>query len=205
MISDLQLARLCQSIYDPQPGDFQSILEIGDAHMGIAEVEGYTVICFRGTVNAADWLADLDAVPVKHATLGTLHAGFAKPMQDVFYALAPHYRSQVVITGHSLGAAHAALLAGLYRMAGIPVERLVLFACPNAGYERLAEVLEPINAVSYRNEIDPVPIVPMLPYVPPVPHTIVCTRPEGWEILDPISWHSINLYVEACVSMNVPS
>src|ERR1700712_3235895 len=71
-------------------------------------------VSFRGTSDAAEWVADIDAVPDDYEPIsgfGQVHTGF----QDVYelvradiaanLAAAASGCDQILITGHSLGAA----------------------------------------------------------------------------------------------------
>jgi hypothetical protein len=116
--------------------------------------------------------------------------------------LRPHL--PIVITGHSLGAARAALLTGIMIEAGLPPARRVAFGEPKAGYRALAEFIAPVPAVSYRNGnteahdlITDMPGVPWLPYVHPVPLTYVNAAPPVDDPTGAFAWHHMGLYVAA--------
>lgn len=103
------------------------------------------VVVIRGTASAGNWLADLDARRIPSSILvddldGTVappkvHAGFARASE----ALTPHIATEipagaeVIIAGHSLGAAIALFLAPRLQLAGSKVTRVVTFGCPRVG------------------------------------------------------------------------
>ena len=105
-----------------------------------------------------------------------------------------------IITGHSLGGAHARVLAGMFALAGLPVAELVTFASPRPAFPNLQRVIE-ISGMphrSYRFHNDPVPLVPFPLAVLPWTHTEEWiplagnTEPEN---LDPLRDHSIANYI----------
>jgi hypothetical protein len=193
------LADLCLDVYDPvTPGVFDRFFRIGDATFGMKIIDGsVAVIVFAGTENASDFLHDLDVLPYDHPQLGTVHAGFWEPMQAVFDTLREFMDGDVVIAGHSLGAAHAALLCGLCAINDIPVAQLFLLASPRVGDDQFTKILRDHigrGGASFKNGIDPVPDVP-LDFNAPLPITVIHVAPSGLDEIDPIAWHSCHLYV----------
>jgi triacylglycerol lipase len=136
-------------------------------------------VSFRGTSDVEDWLADLDAVPDDYlpvAGFGQVHAGF----QDVYelirnsiaaeLATATAGCNQILITGHSLGAALAVLAApDVFRnMPPNKIEpRLITFAGPRVGLIDFASAFNAAIESCFRvvNFLDIVPYVPPAPYV----------------------------------------
>jgi triacylglycerol lipase len=135
-------------------------------------------VSFRGTADIAEWLADFDAVPVDYQPLsgfGQVHAGF----QDVYtmvrsgiaanLATATATCSQILITGHSLGAALAVLSAPdiFKNMPPNTIEpRLITFAGPRVGLSDFAAAFNATIESCFRivNYLDIVPLVPPAPY-----------------------------------------
>jgi triacylglycerol lipase len=136
-------------------------------------------VSFRGTSDVAEWVANLDAVPGDYRPIGgfgQVHAGF----QDVYelvrtniatnLATATAGCDQILITGHSLGAALAVLAApDVFRnMPPNKIEpRLITFAGPRVG---LSDFVGKFNAdieSCFRvvNFLDIVPFLPPAPYV----------------------------------------
>jgi len=111
----------------------------------------------------------------------------------------------VFLTGHSLGAARASILAGLMIQAGHPPGRLVTFGCPKPGFQMFADIIKPITQVSYRNgsdgHHDPVTDVPFTfppeEYVHPVPLTFITQAPDPGDRWGMFAFHGIAYYQRA--------
>lgn len=198
-LSDLEAAELCQKAYDGHPEDWFEFVTVNGIAAGVIQRDGGTIVAFRGSANKEDWLRDLDERPEDHPDLGKVHAGFLEGMEAAYNVLLPLLRGQQVqLTGHSLGAAHACLLAGLLAARGRSPARLALFGCPRPGFDRLRDLV--LGAVpditSYRNREDPVPLVP---YLMGLYHHVVepmAVRSRENDI-GPVDDHFIAHYVDA--------
>lgn len=164
MISDLELARCCQDSYS-NPASFDYV-DDGSATGVWVAVKRYPetdVMVFRGSDCLEDWLRDFDAIMINDLRLGLVHAGFFLNMDRVKL---PDLRPRYVITGHSLGAARAALMGAFNKE---PPARIALFGCPRPGANKLKTLLAGIPINSYKNRHDPVTSVPVqlldFPYV----------------------------------------
>jgi hypothetical protein len=136
-------------------------------------------VSFRGTSDLAEWLEDFDFIPRTYLPVtgfGQVHAGF----QDVYelvrgniaanLAAATAGCDQILVTGHSLGAALAVLAApDIFRaMPPNTIEpRLVTFAGPRVGLGDFAAAFNAAIESCFRvvNFLDIVPLVPPAPYV----------------------------------------
>jgi hypothetical protein len=136
-------------------------------------------LSFRGTSDVAEWVADIDALPDDYRPIsgfGQVHAGF----QDVYelvraniaanLATAAAGCDQILITGHSLGAALAVLAAPDVARSMPPntIEpRLITFAGPRVGVSDFAANFNALIESCYRvvNFLDVVPFLPPAPYV----------------------------------------
>ncbi|MBS9535261.1 lipase family protein [Mycobacterium sp. M1] len=134
---------------------------------------------FRGSSDAADWIADFDFIPTDYtpvAGFGQVHRGF----QDVYRCARESLATglldavqdcdHILVTGHSLGAALAVLAAPDIARAMPPntIEpRLVTFAGPKAGLTDFAAAFGAAIECCYRvvNFLDIVPLLPPDPYV----------------------------------------
>jgi hypothetical protein len=118
------------------------------------------------------------------------------------------------VIGHSLGAGRAAILCGLMIADGaMPVERVV-WGEPLSGFDRLAKLIAPIPARSYRNgdgrllhdRVTDVPFsFPPEEFVRASTLIDVCAPPDGPIIarLGVFSWHHMALYLEAMKTVHV--
>jgi acyl-CoA synthetase (AMP-forming)/AMP-acid ligase II len=160
--SDLDLARLCAASYsDASAFDYVDNGAQTGVWVAVKKLPDVDVIVFRGSDDVEDWLRDFDAAMIS-TPLGLVHAGFYKNMDAVILDVRPC----PVITGHSLGAARAAIYAAMQQHTPA---HLALFGCPRPGAEALAQMLEVDSISSYKNRSDPVTDVPMtlpdFPYV----------------------------------------
>jgi hypothetical protein len=134
---------------------------------------------FRGTADVEDWLADLDAIPDDYRPVtgfGQVHSGFQDVYQLVRNSIAANLATatagcdQILITGHSLGAALAVLAAPdvFRKMPPNTIEpRLITFAGPRVGLPDFVTAFNAAIESCFRvvNFLDIVPYVPPPPYV----------------------------------------
>ena len=191
MSDHLALAKLCQATYGATPSvPTQSC-------NGVVWAVSGDVVAFRGSESEQDWLRDFEATTTTHPQLGKLERGFAEGTQQTFAWLVKYGPKNPIFAGHSLGAAHAAIIAALYQANGLQWQELVTFGCPRPGYQEIRSILRnsrrPLAA--YRNGKDIVPTVPRaflwLAYRSYTDWTLIG---EGE---DPISDHLISNYIEA--------
>jgi hypothetical protein len=136
-------------------------------------------VSFRGTSDLADWVADLDIVAANYLPIsgfGQVHAGFQDVYECVRHSIAANLAGttagcdEILLTGHSLGAALAALAApDIFRaMPPNTIEpRLITFAGPRVGLCDFAAALNAAIDSCFRvvNFLDIVPYLPPEPYV----------------------------------------
>jgi hypothetical protein len=136
-------------------------------------------LAFRGTADVEDWLADIDAVPDGYRPVtgsGQVHAGFQDVYELVRNSIAANLATatagcnQILVTGHSLGAALAVLAApDIFRsMPPNKIEpRLITFAGPRVGLPDFVTAFNAAIESCFRvvNFLDIVPYVPPPPYV----------------------------------------
>ncbi len=136
-------------------------------------------VSFRGTSDIEDWVADLVAVPDDYLPIsgfGQVHTGFQDVYELVRQSIANNLATatagcdQILITGHSLGAALAVLAApDVFRnMPPNTIEpRLITFAGPRVGLSDFAAAFNATIESCFRvvNFLDIVPHVPPAPYV----------------------------------------
>ena len=185
-MTDKQLAQLCADLYSaPSPACIGGIV--------YSVTDG--AICCRGSQTADDWLQDFDAIPV-WTPIGMVHSGFWSGMQALYATVKPLATQPLILTGHSLGGAHARLLAGLFALDGIPFE-LVTFAAPRPAWANLRRIVEKsgMKHRNYRFREDPVPMVAPFPYEPTEDYIVLDDGPGDPTNLDPLRDHSILNYL----------
>jgi triacylglycerol lipase len=136
-------------------------------------------VSFRGTSDAPEWLADLDAIPADYSRIpnfGQVHTGFQDVYDLVRESIAANLATastgcdQILVTGHSLGAALAVLAApDIFRnMPPNKIEpRLITFGGPRVGLSDFVDAFNADIESCFRvvNFLDIVPLVPPAPYV----------------------------------------
>ena len=208
MITDKDLASICQDTYDPSVSwDFLDEGEDDGVWWAIRRLNGADVVAFRGSDDFQDWVVDLRAAPIP-TRLGSVHAGFYSGIEKMWAELRDQSSARPkIITGHSLGAARAAILCGLATLDGAPPLARVVFGEPKPGFMGLAKIIEKITSRSYRNgdsrhhdQVTDLPITfPPFQYVHPTAIIPVTEVPTGglFARLGVFAWHHVELYVNA--------
>ena len=168
--------------------------------MGYTKIDNIATITFAGSETGTDWVRDFTAWPVNHPYLGTIHLGFYQGMEAVWNEMQAFLEGDIAIQGHSLGAAHAQIFAGMCGTSGISPKKLTLFAPPRAGYQHLKDVVSTTCDCIYgfHNGLDPVPGVPIPLPLEQWTHVTdligLLVPPSGLDRIDPFKWHSLDLY-----------
>lgn len=211
MPSDAELATLaCVDIYKP------TVLTDGWDHVdagmdsgvfwALKRLAGFDVVDFRGSIDRLDWLRDFRAQAQK-THIGHVHSGFWSGMEKMWAQAKPLLTQPAIVCGHSYGAAHAGILAGLMVADGMAPVARVVFGEPKPGLLDFAKFIEGVPGRSYRNGgglfhdlvTDLPPSFPPQQYVHPSPVIPVCCRPtdEEFEADGPCAWHHGHLYETA--------
>lgn len=173
LFSHYDLAVLCNRVYDKPDRDLLTISEIDC----LVKRRGDTVaLCFRGTEasnawpmkwskaglsNSRDIIRDLRAWPWKDPISECwVHKGFG---WSAYTWWKEFHRGlslgvKLVVTGHSLGAAIAPMVARSLVLSGLDVEECVVFGEPRGHYwgsDKNYRELD-IPTTSYRNKNDPI-------------------------------------------------
>lgn len=197
MLSASQLCAAAAAAYSA-PATFVCA---GDVHVVVSEIDGITIIAFRGTEPdcLADWLRDFDAIEADGGPLGECHEGFLTGAGAAMPFLLPIIAGkQFAIVGHSLGGALAICATGLLVARGISPLLCTTFGAPAVSADGvLGRLIAHVPGVRYHNGDDPVPFVPPCPYAQDRAMTGI-----GKWVLDPIADHMIASY--ALALMQVP-
>jgi triacylglycerol lipase len=120
-------------------------------------------IWIRGTANFRNAVYDLRFAKRRNGKLGiNLHAGFEKMAlavyQDILPRLKPDY--DLVIFGHSLGAAEAVILGMLLQTDGCRVKRVYASGQPRVTDAEGEKKFDSLPVLRIMNDGDPVPFLP---------------------------------------------
>lgn len=125
------------------------------------------LVCFRGTESTADWLSNLKVNPKAVIELGSsVHAGFWGQFEalrpQLERLIAPHSQLPLLVTGHSLGGAIAALAAASWA-ANSNVLALYTFGQPAVARDRALDQLADALGGRYHRLVNDSDIVPRVP------------------------------------------
>jgi predicted lipase len=200
------LARSSNDIYVLGSTRFGQVIDVDGVLAGIEQTEDTDILSLRGSKVVQDWVRNFNAVPVWHPKLGFVHSGFVIGMDDVFGVTRSKVGQggrKIAITGHSLGGAHARILAAMFACAGIQVEVLCVFGSPKPGFTNLARIIQKsgMQHSSYRNRNDVVPTMPLtvepiLDFVHTEPWIEVDAAPPATDF-EALRDHACALYVQA--------
>jgi hypothetical protein len=144
----------------------------------VASSADYHLLVFRGTKLPQDWMTDLACTPVRFEwvftgapAIGEIHGGFGHCLSDGFNDIIAALASRdptkpLLITGHSLGGALAALSAACFAVLGSPVppvSAIYTFGQPRIGLHDFCNTYSRVVAeklVRFVNKQDLVPRVP---------------------------------------------
>lgn len=144
----------------------------------VASSDKCHLLAFRGTKTPKDWMTDLASTPARFEwvfsggpALGEIHSGFGHCLSDAFQRLTlplakADQSKPLLITGHSLGGALAALAGVCFTALHSPVPPIAAiytFGQPRIGLRDFCESyskLLPRKLVRFVNKCDIVPRVP---------------------------------------------
>ncbi len=168
---------MSETAYQSPPAAKTSFAKLGFDHIVpvvvdlmaafVVSSEDVTVIAFRGTDNPADWLVNLDVIPVQ-TPHGEMHQGFAEaykkmkaPILDI---LRPKPPKHLWVTGHSLGGALAVVCAyDLIDNEKIALDGVITFGQPMVAQKGLADYLDKLLLGRFAHVVNDSDIVPRVP------------------------------------------
>ena len=131
-----------------------------------SDIDGAIWIVFRGSRFFMDWTSDVRQHQCPFEYGGLVHAGFVKAYESTrlqVLSKIPTDAKDVILTGHSLGAALATVLALAVKVS-LPKARISLAttACPRVGDDVFCATMdrEIVRHVTLRNDADVVPTLP---------------------------------------------
>lgn len=172
-MTDLEICQHLQILYTLKPGGstgpFDIVLheeEDYGVNVGIRKTPSFFFLGFRGSITPEDWGRDaISFLPEKFNGV-EVPLGFSMGMGRAIEKIKGIVGTvPVVIGGHSLGAAHAAL--AYHWWSYDLIEKVTLFGCPNPGLETVPDD----KITNYRNGKDYVTDVPPWPWKPIVEFT----------------------------------
>jgi len=120
-----------------------NVLNDVQGFVGYLSSKSQIYVVYRGSTSIIDWLDDLDAILTTYPSCSKceVHKGFYSAEQAVIASVLSNVQSlikrfpsyEVVVSGHSLGAALATLTAMDFLSAGITNVRLFHFGSPRVG------------------------------------------------------------------------
>jgi hypothetical protein len=175
--ASLSLALASQLAYNPeaevesqlQAWGFQNcdFVEHNAAQGFVASCSDLVLVCFRGTESTADWLSNLKVIPKAVNELGSsVHAGFWEQFEalrpQLERLISPHRQLPLLVTGHSLGGAIAALAATSWA-ASSNLRALYTYGQPAVARDRALDQLAEALGGHYHRLVNDSDIVPRVP------------------------------------------
>jgi surfactin synthase thioesterase subunit len=177
-----EIAQYAKGVYPPIAVDMFTWTYISPCVTAAVLINsGNVVVAFAGTHDFQDIIDDVFIVPIELPDVGWLHAGFAEGMEDASKSIIDHLEvntglplRSLVVTGHSLGAAHATIFAAICGSHGMQVDHLVLLESPRPGFSNLAVAVRANchKISSFKNARDPVVHVPVPVFGLPYQHVV---------------------------------
>lgn len=140
-------------------------------------------ISIRGTANKPNVFQDVEVALVKDSILGiALHRGFQQDARSIYPDLKKYVRKDhnIRVTGHSLGGAVAAIIAGYLQQEGYDVTRVVTFGQPKYTTNKRSLLGSRLTRVVHHQDV--VPMVPptglVVHYVHHGPEIVLLPGPD---------------------------
>ncbi len=133
---------IARELSDVEGAGHFEFFDVQDTQVFAVADERFLLISFRGTepMNLQDWVTDATTELVPGPLGGMVHAGFYDALANVWKLLDRYVRyvqsrqqRVLLVTGHSLGGALAALAVGRWLEAGLAVHGMYTFGQPRTG------------------------------------------------------------------------
>ena len=155
----LDYCNIASEAYDAKP-DFG--LDNSASRAILRKLGDHVVVAFRGTDDTSSFLNDIDIIPMDIPNIGKLHSGFWHAWQHISEPIKRAIgSSNVVFTGHSLGAAIALIAALDCKISGISVRAVYAFEPPMISPIDLSSKFNGIDLNLYKNGDDVIPELPI--------------------------------------------
>ena len=124
------------------PGTWDFVFDGPGAYVAVKQEDDCLGVYCRGSDTGIDWIDDAIAWPTYDPVLGPVHTGFRlgvermKPKLDEYIGDRPR-----ALRGHSLGAGHAALLAGYWAAENRHVTDVTMFGEPPSCTSKLGDIV----------------------------------------------------------------
>lgn len=186
--------------------DLESIFK--DVCAFVASSQDYNIVVFRGTKTPRNFMTDFACTPVRFdwvftaaPAIGEIHSGFghsvADGLKEIVAALATRDQSKrLLLTGHSLGGALAALIAACFTVMGTairPISAIYTFGQPRIGLHDFCNTYGRILAgklVRFVNQKDLVPRVPFRGFDYSDEGTMIHFDSTGKPVIESAEWQS---------------
>jgi Lipase (class 3) len=168
--TDVELVDYAAGTYNPAAVPFIEDLFAAIRIFLFERADGLLVISPEGTHSDVGWALDFFAIKAEdhgtkdHPGLGFIHAGFYIAALRVFQKLVAELEKRgqpFALSGHSLGAALALLLGGMFIQMGLKPVKIGAFAPPRVGGEQFVSIVSTVPIYACRYGMDPVPLAPM--------------------------------------------
>ena len=137
-----------------------TFIEIENAQGYGITLPTYSMLAFRGTEPGSfkDILADIKAWPADSETIGNVHAGFKGEVDKIWPAVTKWLKNKnkkdnLIITGHSLGAAMATIITSRLVELGYKNVVLYTYGSPRVGDREWGKQFDNIEAYRFVNNL----------------------------------------------------
>jgi len=150
-----------------------------DVYAFVASSDDYHILAFRGTKIPQDWIEDLACTPARFdwvfnngPAIGEIHAGFGHSLSDALNDIqtalsARDLTKPLLITGHSLGGALAALSGACFTVLGLTaptISAIYTFGQPRIGLHDFCNTYSRILGDKLIRFVNKQDLVPRLPF-----------------------------------------